>query len=101
MPESATTLRAAFALPQEGTPDHSPDRWKTLEQRLAQEVKAIKWPAAMPDLAPKVCKLFDVEIPDVLLLAWKGADEVRQALQKSRETPDKVFEAALADHALK
>ena len=64
---SLFTLRRVFSLPEDGVPDQSPDRWDEVQDRIRREVKDIKLPAAMPDLAPKICELFDVKIPDVLL----------------------------------
>jgi hypothetical protein len=101
MSDSATSLRRAFELPDAGAADANPDRWQKLRERLDQEGGSIKWKASLPSLAPKVCELVDIQIPDVLLTVWKRADAVRAALNESRQTPEKKFEVVLSDHSVK
>ena len=77
--ESAPTVREIFALPEKET-DPSDDRWKEFQERIDKEVKGIKWTAAMPDLAAKVCELLDIKIPNILVAAWKKAKEDRKSV---------------------
>jgi hypothetical protein len=79
--ESAPTVREIFALPEKET-DPSDDRWKEFQERIDKEVKSIKWTAAMPDLASKVCELLDIKIPNILVAAWKKAKELQTVLEK-------------------
>lgn len=98
--ESVPTVREIFGLPAKGVADPSDDRWKEVQERLNEEVKGIKWTAAMPDLAPKLCALLDIKIPDVLLAAWKKAGEIKAAIEKSKLSPEETTYLELAEHGI-
>src|SRR5258706_14537106 len=76
--ESAPTIREIFALPEKDT-DPSDDRWKEFQERIEKEVKGIKWTTAMPDLAAKIWEVLDINIPNVLVAAWKKSQELQPA----------------------
>ena len=98
--EPAPTLREVFSLPEkEGDP--SDDRWQAFQDKVNGEVKKIKWTATMPDLAPKVCELLDIKIPDVLITAWKKIEEIQAIMEKSKKTPDETVYLELAQHTIK
>ena len=78
--ESSLTVREIFSLPEKDT-DLSDDRWKEFRDRVNKEVKGIKWTAAMPDLATRVCELLDIKIPNILVAAWKKAKELQTVLE--------------------
>ena len=100
MADTPVTLRRVFEIPEDDEPDESPDRWKAAQERIREEVKDIKLPAAMPDLAPKICELFDVKIPDVLLTSWKKVDALKALLEKSKKAPEETMYLELADHTI-
>ncbi len=91
-PATATvpTLRQIFELPEKGDADPSDDRWQAMQERISQEVKGIKWTAAMPDLIPKICDLLEIKVDDVLLAAWKKASELQTVIEKSKQTPEET-----------
>jgi hypothetical protein len=93
------TLRDIFSIP-EKTTDVGDDRWKAFQKKLTEEAKGIKWTAAMSDLAPKICELFDIKIHDILLTAWKKVEALRKVLEDSKQTPEKAVYLDLAEHAL-
>ncbi len=97
--DAAPTVREIFALPEKDT-DPSDDRWKEFRERISKEVKGIKWTAAMPDLAEKVCELLDIKLPNILVAAWKKAKELQTVLEKSKATPDEVVYLELAEHTI-
>src|ERR1700687_3704995 len=97
--DAAPTVREIFALPEKDT-DPSDDRWKEFQERINKEVKGIKWTAAMPDLAPKVCELLDIKIPNILVAAWKKAKELQTVLEKSKAKPDEVVYLELTEHSI-
>jgi hypothetical protein len=101
MSDSAVSLRRVFALPENGAGDTSPDRWNTFQATLSREVKTIKWPAAMPDVAEKIGELFDVKLPDLFLVSWKRTVELRRLLSESRTTPEATKYFELADHTIR
>ena len=97
--EPAPTLRQIFELPEKDT-DPSDDRWQAFQEKVGKEVKGIKWMATVPDLAPKVCELLDIKIPDVLTVAWKKVADIQAVLEKSKKTPDETIYLELAQHTI-
>src|SRR6267143_1265648 len=95
----APTLRQIFELPEKDT-DPSDDCWQAFQERVGKEVKGIKWTATLPDLAPKICELLDIKIPDVLAAAWKKVADIQAVLEKSKKTPDETFYLELAQHTI-
>ena len=101
MSASDVTLREVFSLPANGVKDSAPDRWQSFQTAVSKEVKTIKWPAAMPDVAGKICELFDVPVPNIFMLSWKKADDLRKILAESKKTPDATKFLELADHTIR
>lgn len=93
------TLRQVFSLPEKET-DPSDDQWSEFQEKLSNEVKGIKWTAAMPDLIPKICELLDIRIDKVLVAAWKKVEALQKVLAESKKTPEKVVYLELAEHAI-
>ena len=98
--QPTTTIGDVFELPKPGEPDPEPDRWEAVQERIKEEVKDVKFPAALSDLGPKICELFNVPLPNVLVTSWKKVDELRARLEKSRNAPDKVEYLELAQHTI-
>jgi len=48
----------------------------------------------------KFCELFDVKLPDIFMMAWKKADDLRTTLAESRKTPEATKYLELADHTI-
>ena len=94
--ETVPTVREIFGMPEKGIAEPGDDRWNAVQKRLTEEVKGIKWTAAMPDLAPKLCQLLEIKIPDVLLAAWKKASELQAVIEKSKLTPEEMIYLELA-----
>ena len=99
-PHSVPTLREIFALPANGAADAADDRWEAVEKRISEEVKGIKWTAAMSDLVPKICDLLEIKVDDVLLRAWKKAAEIRTAIEQSKLTPEQTTYLELVEHTI-
>jgi len=97
--DSVPTVAQLFALSEKGAGELD-DRWRLFQLRLIQETRGIKWTAAMPDLAPRICELLDIRIPDVLVGAWKKAKEVHTQLEESKKTPEKIVYLELAQHTI-
>jgi hypothetical protein len=97
--EPVPTIRQIFSLPEkEG--ETSDDRWDAFQEKVGQEIKSIKWTSSIPDLAPKVCELLDIKIPDVLITAWKKVADIQAVLEKSKKTPDETVYLELAQHTI-
>ena len=100
MNNSSLNLRTLFSLPNPGATTPPSNQWQEFQSRLSREIKTIKWPAAMPDVASKVGELFDVELPDLLVLSWKKARQLQEALEESRKSPEQVIVLDLAEHVI-
>src|SRR5687768_9178221 len=82
------TISDVFEIPKPGEPDMKSDRWEAVQKRIKEEVKDVKFPAALSDLGPKICELFNVPLPNILVASWKKVDDLRARLEKSRSAPD-------------
>ncbi|HEV2883891.1 MAG TPA: hypothetical protein VGW36_03480 [Pyrinomonadaceae bacterium] len=100
MAEPTITISDVFELPKNDEPDPKTDRWEAVQKRIKEEVKDVKFPAALSDLGPKICELFNVPLPNVLVTSWKKVDDLRARLEKSRNAPDKVEYLELAQHTI-
>ena len=100
MNNSSLNLRTLFSFPDPAATAEPSNEWKEFQSRLGREIKTIKWPAAMPDLASKVSELFNFELPGLLVPAWKKAGELQEALEESRKSPEKVIVLDLAEHEI-
>ena len=98
--DAPVTIAEVFDLPKEGEKDPQPDRWQVVEQRIKKEVKDVKFPAALHDLGPKICELFNVPLPDVMVTSWKKVGGLQALLEKSRNSPDEVMYLELAQHSI-
>ena len=98
--ESPVMIRDVFDLPKAGEKDSQPKRWQAVQDHIKKEVKDVKFPAALHDLAPKICELFNVPLPDVMVTSWKKASELQALLEKSRNSPDEVMYLELAAHSI-
>src|SRR4029453_6307377 len=95
------TLRQVFSLPEKDATDPEPDRWKNFQAAVSKEVKTIKWPAAMPDVAEKIYELFDVKLPDIFFISWKKPDDLQKALAESKKTPEATKYLELVEHTIR
>lgn len=100
MAEETVTLRDLFELPKDGEHDPQPGRWEAVQERIKKEVKDVKFPAALNDLGPKICELFNVPLPNVLVTSWKKVGDIQALLEKSRNSPDEVNYVELAQHSI-
>jgi hypothetical protein len=60
----------------------------------------VKLPARMHDFGPKICELFDVPLPNILVTSWKKVGNLQALLEKSRNSPDEISYLALAEHSI-
>jgi hypothetical protein len=100
MNNSSLNLRTLFSLPDPDAKPEPSNKWQEFQNRLGREIKTIKWPAAMPDLASKVTELFNVELPDLFVSSWKKVGELKEALEESRKSPEEVIVLELAEHEI-
>ena len=103
MNNSSLNLRTLFSFPDPAaTTTASPpsNQWQQFQSRLGREIKIIKWPAAMPDLASKIVELFNVELPYLFVSSWKKAKELQEPLEESRKSPEEVIVLDLAEHKI-
>jgi hypothetical protein len=100
MSELVPTLKSFFAIPDKATPDRPGEQWSTFRERIANQFKGIRWPAAMPDLLQKIGGLFDVSLPDLLISTWKKAEDLQRLLDESRKSPQEAMFIELAQHTI-
>jgi hypothetical protein len=100
MSNSSLNLRTLLSLPDPAKTSPPSNDWKEFQSRLGREITSVKWPAAMPDLASKIGELFDIELPGLLVPAWKKAKELQEALEESKKSPDEVTVLNLAEHEI-
>src|SRR2546423_1981522 len=100
MADKTVTLCDVFELPKDDEPDPQPGRWEAVQERIKNEVKDVKLPAALHELGPKICELFNVPLPNVLVTSWKKVGDIRGVLEKSRSSPDQVSYVELAQHSI-
>ena len=100
MNNSALNLRRLFSFPDRAATTPTSNQWQEFQSRLGREIKTIKWPAAMPDLASKIGELFNVELPDLFVSSWKKATELQEALEESGKSPEEVILLDLAEHQI-
>ena len=100
MSDSSLNLRRLLSFPDPNAKSPPSNQWQEFQSRLGREIKTIKWPAAMPDLASKIGELFNVELPNLLVSSWKKAGELQEALEESRKSPDEVVVLNLAEHEI-
>jgi hypothetical protein len=105
MADTSVTVGELFSLPDTRRPVEPPQgeaasRYQKYKERVVEEIKGIRWPAAMPDLVQKTAELFDIQVPGLMLAAWKKTDEIKQALEQSRESPQETSSVDLSDHTI-
>ena len=100
MNNPSLNLRTLFSFPDPAATTPSSNEWQAFQSRLGREIKTIKWPAAMPDVASKVSELFNVELPELFVSSWKKAKELQEALEESKKSPDEVIVLELTEHEI-
>jgi len=100
MSDSSINLRSLFSFPDPAATTPPSNQWQEFQSRIGREIKTIEWPAAMPDLASKIGELFNVGLPDLLVVSWKKAGELQDALEESRQSPEEVIFLELAEHVI-
>lgn len=100
MTEPTVTLRQVFSIPSDDAQDSSAGQWKTFQETLAQELKSIKCPVPMSELIPKICELFDIGVPSLLLSWWKAAEELQAIIEQSKKEPGSIRYLELSEHTI-
>jgi hypothetical protein len=100
MNDSSLNLRTLFSFPDPAAKTPPSNEWQDFQGRLGREIKTIKWPAAMPDLASKITELFNVELPELFVSSWKKVKELQEALEESKKSPDEVIVLELTEHEI-
>jgi hypothetical protein len=95
----APTLREFFAVPEKPN-DQADEPWQKFQDALSDEVKGIRWSAAMSDLAPKIAELFEIKFSDILIKAWKKAEALQKILAESEKNPEKAAYLELTEHGV-
>ena len=78
----------------------SDENWKLFKERVAKEIKGVKWVASKFDIAEKVAELLDIKIPSIFLSSWKKSEELKKILDESIKSPEEKFEVNLSEHTI-
>jgi hypothetical protein len=78
--------------------EKTPQDFERFKARVAEEMKKIRWTAAMPKLVEKLGELLEIPLPGVMISAWDKSDEIKKTLDDSRKSPEDEFSVELAEH---
>jgi hypothetical protein len=100
MPDSTFTLRNIFDLPDSGVFDRAASSSAQIRDDIAKQYKDHNWSVEMPRVETKADALFDTDVANVLVSAWKKTGEIRSVLQDSKNSPGDIFYVDLAKHKI-
>lgn len=95
-----TTLKETFGLTPETEQKGSNEKWNKIKAKIDEEIKGIKWIKFTPDLVKSVGELLNIPIPDLFIDSWKKSKAIQDALNESKQNPEKTIEIELADHPI-
>lgn len=108
MSERAYTLERFF-LPGGGEA-LSPSRYMTelersdaltrLRRLLARKAKSLSWALAASEISHNIPKMLDVDVEEILAVAWETSAKIDAYLKRSERDPQEVFLVHLAEHKL-
>jgi hypothetical protein len=100
MSDSGFSMRNIFAVPANSVGNRTLEHWPEMERNIANDFRGVNWNVAMPNVAPKIDELFDIEIPNVFVSAWNKANQIQTVRDQSRKSPEEVMYVELAEHAI-
>ena len=105
MSDQEVTLGQLLSVPLDqqsvgGSGSRATEGMTKFKERVKAEVKTIHWPASMPDLVEKVTQLLDIPLPDIMIEAWRKSEEIQEALEESRKSPQEERFVELVEHTL-
>jgi hypothetical protein len=100
MVDTTFTLRNVFSIPLAGNPDQKPETWRKIEQDIASRIPNVNWVVAMPEVAPKIDELFNIEIPNIFVAAWNKSHEIQAAINETKNAPEEIIYVELAEHSM-
>jgi hypothetical protein len=71
-----------------------------LKKLLLLEHSGTQWASLIQAVAGKVRELLRVPITTIMARAWKDLKDVREAMETTRQSPDRTEVVALADHTI-
>ena len=88
-------LPVRLAVGIESTPELS-----SLKALLLMKFSAAQWASLLPVLAGKVKELLQVPLTGILARAWKDLNDVRKAMETTRQSAERTEVVTLADHTI-
>ena len=98
MNEKTQSLREAFTELDTRLDDPASPQRQELDEKLKGELAGADWVASRPEVVAKIAELLDFEVPPLLMRFWESAEEIRTALEESREKPKDPVYVGLAEH---
>src|SRR5436305_9873081 len=100
MSESSFTLRELFSLPAKNSLEGSPKARSNIEAEITAGSTGIDLKGAVAGLGPKIDRLFDMDLSDILFAGWEKSREIKKVLEESRASPKETFYVELAKHSV-
>lgn len=104
MSNQHTTLNEFFSLKEvkkdQLSEIESKSKVATLKERIKEKAKEIDWPAAFEAIIKKAEDLLDIEIPDIMIGAWKKYAELAKYTDAEEYPPDETYLVPLAEHTI-
>jgi hypothetical protein len=92
---NSETLPVQLAAGIDKTPELS-----SVKTLLMTKLSGAQWASLIHAVAGKVGELLRVPLTTILARAWKDLKEIRDAMETTRQSPDRAEVVALADHSV-
>lgn len=79
--------------------DETPEL-RSLKSLLTMRLSSVQWASLVQLMAGRVQDLLRIPLRTILVRAWKDVREVRDAIETTRQSPDRTELVALADHSI-
>ena len=73
----------------------------SLKEVFSKEAKGIKWTAAFNEIIKKIEDLLDINMPDIMVMAWNKYKILLKYTDRKKYSPDETFLVPLAEHTIK
>ena len=100
MPKPSSSLRSLFGEPDPRLRDTSSSQGQALAKNLKQALAGVEWVASKQDMVTKMAEVLDITLPDLLMKFWSTSDEIKAALQESKESPEEITDLGLTEHTV-
>ena len=79
----------------------SSEKIALLRERISKKAKTIRWSVIFNEIMKKVEDLLNINIPDIMVMAWKKHRILLNYMDCDKYPPDETFLVPLTDHTIK